>query len=404
MAAEKGRDDYLSFAPESLFRSGNEMRLSPSEANTSVNISMNNGANQSCAVVGGFVQRGAKLIAQQKLQKLCRQLSTPVSVPCTPLTVPTRFASWVKPSHKRISATKLVNRLKRKPATELPRYSKKQRFAEMGEQKKKRSLSFSKRESGLGHQRHGEGMVSNLSMSENVMSVSGEEEAKEDLLQDHDTSSRREKELNTDIGINDSETSAEEDDEKLKPELCENDLQLVQDCNSRFLGKIDASPSKSISQQYHCGIEDPAKESHCPSDKTPNIDPSSMSILMYCTESLPQGLNEPVFNSAGEAPTEPVLVPRRGRVRGKRTKSRQWKSCIQMPSSEADEASVSPTFDRNRTSGDGSNDPDTLEPKLSPEGRDSGAQADPDFFPYLSSCLTSEYRSFDLLLYFLCFS
>lgn len=369
MAAEKGDDDFLSFAPESLFRSEN-----PSEANTSAN--MNNGVNQTCAVVGGFLQRGAKL---QALQKLCRQLSTPVSIPCTPLTIPTRFASsWVKPSHKRISAAKLVNRLKRKPATDFSRYSKKQRFADQG-------LSLSRRESGSGHKRHGEGIVRNLSTSENVLSISGEEA--EDLLQDHDTPPRGQKELNTDISNNHSETTTGVD-EKLKPELCDSDLQLVQDCDSRFLGNNDSSPSKSISQQYHCGIEDLPKENH-PSNKTPNTDPSSMSILMYCTESLPQGLNEqtteePVLNSAREA-SEPLLVPRRGRVRGKRTKSMHWRSCIQMPSSDADEASVSPTCDENHTSGDGSN-----EPKLSPEGRDSGVQADPDFFPYMSSCLTSK--------------
>jgi len=391
MAAEKGHDDFL-FAPQSLFRSEDEIRLSAIEANTSANISMNNGAIQACAVVGGFVQRGAKLIAQQKLQKLCRQLSTPVSVPCTPFTTPTRFASWVKPSHKRISAAKLVNRMKRKTAAELPRYSKKQRVPEGGEQKKERvSLSI----------KHGEGNVSNVLMSDtDIMSI-GDEEAKDDLLQDHDTTSRGNKELNTNISNSHSETKAVEEDEKLK--LCDSVTQHVQDCNSRFVGNTDSSPSKSISQQYSNGIEDLAMEKHYPSDKTLNIDPSSMSILMYCTESLPQGLNgQTTQEPAGEASilhTELVLVPRKGRVRGKRTKSRHWKSCIQMPSSEAEEASVSPTCDENRTSGDGSDD---LEPKWSLEGRrDSGALGDPDFLPY-----SSEYPNFEmlaLLVYFLCF-
>jgi hypothetical protein len=379
MAEEKDRDDLLSFAPQPVFRSENGMHLTASEANTSASFSLNNGASQSCAVVGGFLQRGAKLQAQAKLQKLCRQLSTPVSVPCTPLTTPTRFASWVKPSHKRISATKLVNRSKRKPATELSWYSKKQRFAEAGEQKNR---NFSPRE-------NGEGFASDVLIPENIMSI-GDEEAKDDLLQDHNAPFGEDKGLKTDTH---SETTAEED-ENHKPEECDSGLQPVQDCNSKFLGNTNSSPSKSISQQGHYGVEDAPKGSHCPSDMTPSIDPNSISVSMYCTESLPQGPSEQNTQEleVPSAGTEPVLVPRRGRVRGKRIKSRHWKSCLQMSSLEPEEESASPACDENHTSGDGSNDPLTMEPKLSPGGRDSGAQADPDFFPY--KCLTSECSTF----------
>ena len=373
LAEDKDRDAFLSFAPQPVFRSENGMNMTPDEANTSANLSLNGGASQSCAVVGGFLQRGAKLQAQAKLQKLCRQLSTPVSVPCTPLTAPTRFASWVKPSHKRISATKLVNRLKRKPATELSWYSKKQRFTEAGEQNNL-SLSPSRRE-------NGEGFGNDVLHSENIMSI-GDEEAKEDLLLVQNTPSSEDKVLKTD---NHSETS---EDENHKLEKCDSGLQLVQDCNSKFLGNTDSSPSKSIS---HYGVEDAPKESHCPSDKTPNIDSNSISISMYCTEALPQGPSEQTTQELGvpSAGTEPVLVPRRGRVRGKRIKSRHWKSCLQMPSSEPEEDTSSPACDENHTSGDGSNNPLTRE--LKSEARDSGAQADPDFFPY---CLTSEFLTF----------
>lgn len=376
MADEKDRDDLLSLAPQPVFRSENGMHLAATEANTSADLSLNNGASQSCAVVGGFLQRGAKLQAQAKLQKLCRQLSTPVSVPCTPLTTPTRFASWVKPSHKRISATKLVNRLKRKPQTELAWSSKKQRFAEVGGQKN-RSLSPSK---------NGEVFVGDVSISENVVFI-GNEETKEDLMQDHDAPSGEVKVLKID---NHSETTAEED-ENHEQKICDSGLQPVQDCNSKFLGNTDSSPSKIISQQDQFGVEVTPNESHCLSEKTPSIDPNSISISMYCTESLPQGPNEQNTQELGmpSAGTEPVLVPRRGRVRGKRIKSRHWKCCLKMPSSETEEESASPTCDENHTSGDGSNDPLTLELKLSSEGRDSAAQADPDFYPYLNG-LTSE--------------
>ncbi|KAG0623807.1 hypothetical protein M758_3G203900 [Ceratodon purpureus] len=380
MAEEKGRDDLLPFAPQPVFRSENGMHLIASEENISADLSLNNGESQ---VVGGFLQRGAKLKAQaklQKLQNLCRELSTPVSVPCTTLTTPTRSAAWGKPSHRKIAAAKLVNRLKRRSATEFSGYSKKQRFAEAGEPKN-RNLSL--------RRELGEGFTSDVLISENIMSI-GDEEAKEDLLEDHNTPSGEDKELKID---NHSQTTAEED-EYHEPEKCDSGLQPVQDCNSKFLRDTDSSPNKNISPRGHYRVEDSPKDSHCPSDKTPNIDPIPISISMYCTESLPQGPSEQTTQVLGvpSAGTEPVSVPRRGRVRGKRIKSRHWKSCLQMPRSVLEEEGVSPTCDENHTSGDVSNDLLTLEPKLRSEGRDSGAQADPDFFPY-PNCLTSSTTS-----------
>lgn len=391
MVAEKGHDDLFSFAPE------NEVHLSASEANPSANLSLNNGATgiQAGAVVGGFVQRGAKLIARERIVKICRQMSTQKSAPVTPLTTPTRIYS-----HKRRSATKLVNQSKRKAASELLRYSKRPRFAEASEP--------SLRRESLALPRHGEVIVNNVFTSESIM-MSGSD--KEDIIlqEDHDTTpSREDEEVITTVSNGHSETTTEAGaaDEKLK--LSDTDSPLVQDCNSRFLGNNDSSPSKSIisQQQYHYdGVEDHQaqeqthEQTHDPSDEKllPNVveDPSSMSILMYCTESLPQGLNEPTSGDAAGELGEPVLsVPRKGRVRGKRTKSRQWKSCIEMPSLEADEeACMSPKC---QTSGDGSHDPVTP----SPEGRrDSGGQADPDFFPYSSGCLTSEHSILDLSIY-----
>ncbi|XP_024388701.1 uncharacterized protein [Physcomitrium patens] len=406
MAAERGCDDFLFFSPH--FRSSKELRLACSQVNTSLNnASAQNVASQSCAVVGGFLQRGAKL---QALQKLCNQLSTNevISVPCTPLTTPSRFASWMKAKsnpHKRISTAKLVNRLKRKSTTdELSWDVKKQKSEVMN--KHNSMLPALRRENSSGHHDNGEGFAGNLLISKkHVMSVSGKE-VKEDLSVDHGATNGGDRGLRIDMINNYSETSAGDDErkhkseEELMEEQYDSDLQPVQDCNNRFLeNSTNSNPIKSILQRcLDYGVEgSPQELSRYPPDKiflqTPNIHgPNPVSITTYCTESLPQGPGElNIQRDLGLPSIKEVslLVPRR--VRAKRTKSRSWKSCIQITpasySPQQDNLVSSTCEDGNPTSEDGSNDPAGVDPKLTAEGCDCGGQADPDYFSYLG-CLT----------------
>ncbi|XP_024380326.1 uncharacterized protein [Physcomitrium patens] len=408
MAAERGQDDFFSFSPQ--FSSSKDLYLPASLANSSANnVTAHSGGSQSCAVVGGFLQRGAKL---QALQKLCRQLSTSeaITVPCTPLTTPSRYASWMNSKsnfHKRISTAKLVNRLKRKPSfDEVSLDVKKQKFVEVNEQKNE-SLPSSG-ENSSGHRDNGECFIRKpLTSERNIISPRGDEVI-EDLPGSRDVAGEASRGLKPDMSSYHFEITAGDDEPKLKSneepreEQNDSDLEPVQDCSSRLLEiSTNSSPSKSISQEYlHHRVEGlPQEFNHCSPDRsllsqTRNIDdPTSFSTSIYCTESLPQGNDEQkIREDLVELSIEesPILVPRR--VRGKRTKSRNWKSCIHMTLGSnlpLEEKFVFPIGDDdNHTSDDGSNDPVEVDSKLSSGRCGSGAQADPDFFPHFN-CLTS---------------
>jgi hypothetical protein len=140
---------------------------------------------------------------------------------------------------------------------------------------------------------------------------------------------------------------------------------------------------------------------HVLTPQTPNLDSSSI----FCTESLPQGrlINEqPKPEPTMLLPStdfKPIATtPRIGRVRGKRTKCLEWKSCIQISDFEhKEDEDPCQAWDENHALGDEEEGvSDSVDPTTTPKGG-----TDPDFFPY-SNCLTSKHTTFFFII-FTCF-
>lgn len=415
MVTVRGPDhnETVAFTPESMFSAAKEIRRNSTDSEAL----HSEVSHHSCSVVGGFLQRGAKL---QALQKLCRQLSTPVSVPCSPLTTPVRFPSRVRPSsHTKISTAKLVSRLKRKhnPADVLSLVVKKRKA------EKDITTPPVQNESTTSLLQIDGGEIVNIDTNTENDKLSklivGEEEVKEELSPvTHDTSFENdggdlrvrssdnqsvnngleEVKQNSEEGM---DLSLEENDATTRPnqELENEQNKVQQDASSSKKNMFDHGGGHASSGNVVVSQE---QSYHVLTPQTPNLDSSSI----FCTESLPQGLlinEQPKPEPTMLLPStdfKPIATtPRIGRVRGKRTKCLEWKSCIQISDSQdKEDEDLCQTWDENHTLGDEEEGvSDSVDPTTTPKGG-----TDPDFFPY-SNCLTSKHtRCFNLII-FTCF-
>lgn len=394
-------NDTVAFTPESMFSAAKEIRHNSTDSEAFYSEV----SHHSCSVVGGYLQRGAKL---QALQKLCRQLSTPVSVPCSPLTTPVRFPSRVRPSLRKISTAKLVSRLKRKhnPADVLSLVVKKRKA------EKDITTPPVQNESTTSLLQIDEGEIVNIGTNTEKDKLSklivGEEEVNEELspvthdilfendggLRVHGTDNQSENNRLEEVKENLEEgmdLSLEENDTTARPNQ---ELENVQNGDQQ-----DVSSSKKDKFEYGGGcassgnvVESQEQSYHVLTPQTPNLDSSSI----FCTESLPQSLSikeqskpEPTTLLPSPMDFKPIVaMPRIGRVRGKRTKCLEWKSCIQIPDFQHKDENPCQTWDENHTLGE-----EGISDCVDPTPTTTKGGTDPDFFPY-SNCLTSKHKTF----------
>ena len=301
-----------------------------------------------CSVVGGFLQRGAKL---QALQKLCRQRATTQTESYSLLTTPARMASCENITCSNITTSRLINRPKRRSFTESSAQSvKKPKHVEEGLNKQDQvpHVSWEGENSSLG--------------SILLFQDQEEEEVKRDSR----------------VIIADARCNNEENGAGVGMFSCS-----VVECNQIF-------ESDNL-------LETHRQACHTLPLKTLRLKISAVSNL--CTESSshdPSGNPSQQFNRCSP-PYEPaVVVPRRiVGARGRRTKGIGWKSCIQIspPGQQEEQDRPCQTWDENPTSS-----LVIAEEDLNREDCGSGVDADPDFSPYLS-CLTSKHPAATLMFF-----
>lgn len=294
-----------------------------------------------CSVVGGFLQRGAKL---QALQKLCRQRATTQSESYSLLTTPARMASCENITCSNITTSRLINRPKRRSFTESSAQSvKKPKHVEEG-----------------------------LNKQDHVPRVSweGENSSLGSILLFQEDQEEEEVKRDNRVIIADARCNNEENGAGVGMISCS-----VVECNQIF-------ESDNL-------LETHRQACHTLPLKTLRLKISAVSNL--CTESSshePSGNPSQQFNRCSP-PYEPaVVVPRRiVGARGRRTKGIGWKSFIQISPLGRQEEEDRPcqTWDENPTSS-----LVIAEEDLNREDCGSGVDADPDFSPYLS-CLTSKH-------------
>lgn len=299
-----------------------------------------------CSVVGGFLQRGAKL---QALQKLCRQRATIQSESYSLLTTPARMASCENITCSNITTSRLINRPKRRSFTESSAQSvKKPKHVEEGLNK-----------------------------------------------QDHVPHVAWEGENNSLCSILLFQEEQEEEEVKRGGRVIKADARCDNEENGAGVGMVSCS-GVECNQIFESDnlLETHWQACHTLPLKTLRLKSSAVSNL--CTESSahdPSGGPSEQFNRC--SPYEAaVVVPRRiVGARGRRTKGIGWKSCIQIssPGRQEEEDRLCQTWDENPTSS-----LVIAEEDLNREDCGSGVDADPDFSPYLS-CLTSKHPAVTLM-------
>lgn len=297
-------------------------------------------ASKCCSVIGGFLQRGAKL---QALKKLCRLRGTHVSDSCSPLITHAQIRSQETLACSNTTRPRLIVRLKRKPIMGSTQVVKKPKLVE------------------------GDARVETLPPF-----IPGETDRLD--------------------GSRDRSDDAKRITRAYDHNSCENNFAIVRVSGSRWKKENDLSPCRNITsnqgdETFPCTLTECTEVATCFTlpMQTPNIEYNTVSNCR--PQPSTQGpSNEPGSQYSWPPCLVPIVVPPTGRVRSRRMKSMRWKSCIQV-SPVRDEEDVRQTWEEGVMRDADIDDMVMIKQDLETNNC-VGREADPDFFSN-SSCLTS---------------